>query len=231
MALVLLGTDVYECVRSGMEGRDCPRVSPHVVCDLRTPGVFPPTRSMELCNVIRTSILALTVLSLGVACSSSPPPQPQPAPIVATAPPPTVPEAPPVAPPAVVHPEAHLDRGHITLEHQILFDTDSDRIREQDSQTVLNDLIALLRENSNIRRIRVEGHTDLRGDARRNQNLSQRRAQAVADYLRSHGFPSIEFEAVGYGQTQPLCRENTDACHDRNRRVEFTILDPPPPAN
>ncbi len=122
--------------------------------------------------------------------------------------------------------EASLERGHITLNHQIQFETNSDVIREADSTTVLNALVALLRENSQIRRLRVEGHADVRGSDSDNQSLSERRARSVANYLRSHGFDSITFEPVGYGHTQPLCPEDTDACHERNRRVEFTITDP-----
>jgi len=63
--------------------------------------------------------------------------------------------------------------------------------------------MALLREYSQIRRLRVEGHTDTRGDVGHNQRLSRRRAQAVAEYLRGHGFESIQFEAVGNGPSQP----------------------------
>ena len=174
---------------------------------------------------MRHSIIATVVVALLAACSSTQPPPPataqtvvEPAPAPAPAPEPT--------PPPAQHAEAHLNNGHITLEHQITFDTDSDHIQEEQSSTVLNDLVALIRENTQIRRIRIEGHTDTRGDARHNQDLSERRAQAIAAYLRAHGFENIQFETVGYGATQPLCQENADSCHDRNRRVEFTITDP-----
>lgn len=169
-----------------------------------------------------TKTLPVILSATFAACASTPAPAPQPAPMVVEAAP-----APSPAPaPAPVHTEAHLSGGHITLEHQILFDTDSDHIQEQQSQATLTDLVALMRENAQIRRVRIEGHTDTRGDASHNQRLSQRRAQAVADYLRGHGFENIQFEAVGNGSTQPLCTDATDACHDRNRRVEFTITEP-----
>lgn len=168
-----------------------------------------------------TRCLPLLAAAALAACASAQTPAPAPAPIVVAAAP-----APAAPAPAPQHAEAHLSGGHITLEHQILFDTDSDHIQEQQSQTTLTDLVALLRENAQIRRLRVEGHTDVRGDASHNQRLSQRRAQAVADYLRGHGFESIQFEAVGNGASQPLCSEDTAACHDRNRRVEFTITGP-----
>ncbi|MFO0630649.1 MAG: OmpA family protein [Polyangiales bacterium] len=164
---------------------------------------------------------ALSLVGALAACASTPAPAPAPAPMVVTPAP-----APAPAPAPVAHTEAQLQGGHITLQHQITFDYDSDHIQESQSQTVLNDLIALMRENTQIRRVRVEGHTDVRGSASHNQELSERRAQAVAAYLRGHGFANIQFEAVGYGQTQPLCRDDNDACHDRNRRVEFTITEP-----
>lgn len=119
-----------------------------------------------------------------------------------------------------------FERGHITLSQQIQFATNSDEIQEGQSEAVLRDLAALLRDNQQIRRVRVEGHTDLRGDAAANLDLSQRRSRSVARYLESHGASNVTFEAVGFGITQQLCREETDACHDRNRRVEFTVTDP-----
>lgn len=123
-----------------------------------------------------------------------------------------------------------FERGHITLSQQIQFATNSDQIQEGQSETVLRDLAALLRDNPQIRAVRVEGHTDLRGDAAANLDLSQRRARSVAAYLGSHGASNVRFESVGYGVTQPLCREDNDGCHDRNRRVEFTVTDPAPSA-
>jgi outer membrane protein OmpA-like peptidoglycan-associated protein len=127
---------------------------------------------------------------------------------------------------APAHAEAHMDHGHITLEHQIQFETQSDHIQEDASRGPLDELIAVFRENPQIRKVRIEGHADVRGSAAINQDLSQRRAAAVAAYLRSHGLSNIEFEPVGYGASQRLCTEDTDACHDRNRRVEFTVTEP-----
>ncbi len=70
--------------------------------------------------------------------------------------------------------------------------------------------------------------SDLRGDATANRELSNRRALSVANYLRSQGATRVVFEPVGNGASQPVCREDNDACHDRNRRVEFTVTDPAP---
>lgn len=170
---------------------------------------------------------AIAMFATAAACSSTQTPPPaQPQIVVAAAAPAPAPEPPPAPAPS----EARLENGHITLAHQILFDYDSDHIQEQQSQTVLRDLVALLQQNTQVRRLRVEGHTDVRGSAEHNMDLSRRRAAAVAEYLRGHGFPNLTFEPVGFGQTRPLCNESNDACHDRNRRVEFTITDPAPAA-
>ncbi|MDP3277418.1 MAG: OmpA family protein [Deltaproteobacteria bacterium] len=182
---------------------------------------------------MKTLQRSLSILTLSLALGACAGQQTQTTVPVESTPPPVAPTpeptpAPTPTPAPVVHAEAHLTNGHITLEHQIMFDTDAAHIQEGPSSAVLTDLAALMRENTQIRRVRIEGHTDTRGVAARNQTLSQQRAEAVAAYLRGHGFENIQFEAVGYGATQPLCRETTDACHERNRRVEFTITDPAP---
>ncbi len=175
-------------------------------------------------NILRHSSIALVLFAF--ACGESPRPS-QPAPQPSSGNQATAPAA--NAAPAA-HTEVVLNNGHITLNHQIQFETNSDVIRESESASVLNDLIALLRENAQIRRVRVEGHADVRGDAAANQSLSQRRAASVAAYLRGHGLDAITFEPVGLGNTRPLCSEDTDECHERNRRVELTITDPAPAA-
>ncbi len=176
-------------------------------------------------NILRHSSIALVLFAF--ACGESPRPA-QPAPQPSSGNQATTPPAANAAPAA--HTEVVLNNGHITLNHQIQFETNSDVIRESESASVLNDLIALLRENAQIRRVRVEGHADVRGDAAANQSLSQRRAASVAAYLRSHGLEAITFEPVGLGNTRPLCSEDTDECHERNRRVELTITEPAPAA-
>lgn len=64
---------------------------------------------------------------------------------------------------------------------------------------------------------RVTGHTDLRGTNAYNLNLSKRRAEHVEKILRAAGAKRIAVEY--YGETQPICREATPACDQKNRRV------------
>lgn len=119
---------------------------------------------------------------------------------------------------------AHLKGDHLEIDKQILFDTDSDHINEEQSKGVLSDLIAVLKAHPELVHLQIAGHTDSKGSAEHNQDLSQRRAAAVAKYINEHGLANVKIETVGYGKTKPLCTEDTDACHDKNRRVEFNVL-------
>jgi OOP family OmpA-OmpF porin len=71
--------------------------------------------------------------------------------------------------------------------------------------------------------IEIAGHTDADGDANQNQALSEKRAQAVADYLVRGGLPANRFTAAGYGSTQPLAGNDTDEGKAQNRRIDFVV--------
>jgi OmpA-OmpF porin, OOP family len=71
--------------------------------------------------------------------------------------------------------------------------------------------------------IEIAGHTDADGDDAANQTLSEKRAQAVADYLVKAGLPADRFTAVGYGSTQPVASNETDEGKAQNRRIEFVV--------
>jgi OOP family OmpA-OmpF porin len=72
--------------------------------------------------------------------------------------------------------------------------------------------------------IEIGGHTDAFGAADYNKDLSQRRAEAVKDYLTSHGV-THELTAVGYGATKPLAAGLSRAALQRNRRIELHVLE------
>jgi outer membrane protein OmpA-like peptidoglycan-associated protein len=115
---------------------------------------------------------------------------------------------------------AHMKGDHLEVDKQIMFDTDSDHINEEQSKGVLADLVAILKAHPEVVHLQIAGHTDANGSAEHNQELSERRAAAVAKYINDHGLPNVKIETVGHGKTKPLCSEDTDACHDKNRRVE-----------
>ena len=71
--------------------------------------------------------------------------------------------------------------------------------------------------------IEIAGHTDADGEAAFNQSLSEKRAQAVTDYLVKAGLPANRFTAMGYGSTQPIAGNDTDEGKAQNRRIEFVV--------
>jgi OOP family OmpA-OmpF porin len=93
---------------------------------------------------------------------------------------------------------------------------------DPDSTALLDRLIeiALRCPTANIE---VAGHTDGDGEDAFNQALSQKRAQAVVDYLVKAGLPASRFTAVGYGSTQPVAGNDTDEGKAQNRRIEFLV--------
>jgi OOP family OmpA-OmpF porin len=71
--------------------------------------------------------------------------------------------------------------------------------------------------------LEIGGHTDIDGDEEANMRLSERRAQAVLDYMLRAGLPADRLVAVGYGQTQPVASNDTAEGKAQNRRIEFTV--------
>ncbi|MFV0369473.1 MAG: OmpA family protein [Hyphomicrobiaceae bacterium] len=95
---------------------------------------------------------------------------------------------------------------------------------DTDSNTTLESL-AKIAKSCTKGRIRVEGHTDSTGRAAFNKALSEKRAQAVADYLSQAGVDANRIEAIGYGQEKPIAANNTREGRAKNRRIEFTVVE------
>jgi OmpA-OmpF porin, OOP family len=93
---------------------------------------------------------------------------------------------------------------------------------DPDSAGLLDRLIetALRCPNTNIE---IAGHTDGDGDAASNQALSEKRAQAVTDYLVKAGLAAERFTATGYGSTQPVAGNDSDEGKAQNRRIDFVV--------
>ena len=71
--------------------------------------------------------------------------------------------------------------------------------------------------------VKVAGYASSTGNAMYNQQLSERRARSVANYLIAHGIDPNRIMAVGYGARYPIASNATEAGQARNRRVEITI--------
>ena len=72
--------------------------------------------------------------------------------------------------------------------------------------------------------LRIDGHTDSRGSEAYNQQLSERRARAVRDYLVSKGVPAERLSVRGFGETKPIAPNDTPENLRRNRRTELTVV-------
>jgi OOP family OmpA-OmpF porin len=71
--------------------------------------------------------------------------------------------------------------------------------------------------------IEIAGHTDADGEEGFNKTLSEKRAQAVTDYLVKAGLPANRFTPIGYGSTQPVASNDTDEGKAQNRRIDFVV--------
>jgi outer membrane protein OmpA-like peptidoglycan-associated protein len=90
------------------------------------------------------------------------------------------------------------------------------------SKFILKQFARFLKENQNIT-ILIQGHTDNEGDAQKNLELSDKRAQGVQKYLESLGIDKKRLDAKGYGQTQPKAPNTSAENKAQNRRTDFVI--------
>jgi outer membrane protein OmpA-like peptidoglycan-associated protein len=106
----------------------------------------------------------------------------------------------------------------------ILFASGSARIRPESTPT-LEEIGTMLEEHPELR-ISIEGHTDSDGDDAFNQDLSERRAAAVMDYLVEHfAIDNARLETAGFGESNPVADNDTPEGKQQNRRVELVRLD------
>lgn len=160
--------------------------------------------------------------SLSEPPESPSPPEPQQRVIPHDTAPPNKSIALPPLPPEL--PMAKIEEKKISINQQIHFEFDSSEIKP-DSEPILNAVAGLLIQHSEILRIQIQGHTDDVGTDQYNFLLSQRRAEAVRNYLIKKGIQSERLEAVGFGRTKPLLPGTTEAARAGNRRTEFIIVE------
>ena len=101
-----------------------------------------------------------------------------------------------------------FDRAEIRPASRAILDQAADRLRQCGRE-----------------RLQVEGHTDSIGSDVYNQDLSERRARAVRDYLAGKGVGDGRISAVGYGESRPVATNDTPEGRALNRRVEVRFLD------
>jgi OOP family OmpA-OmpF porin len=129
-----------------------------------------------------------------------------------------------LAPPALTR---SLSRNIVPQKRQIdlvvNFDFDSAKLQAASRPLLENLAQAMNTERMGAIRFRVEGHTDGKGTAKYNDELSARRAQAVAEFLALNGVPATRLEAQGKGFSELLNRAHPDAAE--NRRVRIVTVD------
>jgi outer membrane protein OmpA-like peptidoglycan-associated protein len=130
----------------------------------------------------------------------------------------------PTPPPPPEEVVAQKEDKSIVITKKIHFEFDKSIIRPI-SFRILDAVVDIIKSNPSIAKIRIEGHTDSKGTDAYNDALSQRRANAVREYLIAHGVESSRLVAVGYGEKRPVDTNDTAEGRARNRRVEFTIVE------
>ena len=103
----------------------------------------------------------------------------------------------------------------------VLFDFDKTAVKP-DGAKILDRLIAFLKENKD-KRVDLEGHTDSVGTEKYNQNLSERRAASVRDYIVKGGIDKSRITTKGFGLTKPIADNKTAEGRAKNRRVEIKV--------
>lgn len=116
-----------------------------------------------------------------------------------------------------------LEVGLVSVLRNIYFEFNKATFK-QESYNELNKLERMLQQNA-LMKVEISGHTDNVGTNAYNKTLSQKRAEAVRNYLTKKGIDSGRVTAVGYGSSKPLA-SNDDESEGRalNRRVEFKVL-------
>ncbi len=115
-----------------------------------------------------------------------------------------------------------LEKGKKILLKNIYFEYDKAELMPR-SYVELHKLNQILKDNPALV-INILGHTDSDGTDAYNLALSQRRAEAVRDFLKKQGIAAKRLKATGKGEVQPITKNDTDEGKAENRRVEFEVL-------
>ena len=116
--------------------------------------------------------------------------------------------------------------SQIFIQGKIVFDTGSATIHKfGESEKVLKELLKFATEHPEVTRIRIEGHTDDRGDDQKNEELSAQRSLAVCNWLVDNGVSHLRLLAVGFGERKPLGPNELPEGRAENRRTAFHVAE------
>ncbi|SFI97200.1 Outer membrane protein OmpA [Phyllobacterium sp. CL33Tsu] len=113
------------------------------------------------------------------------------------------------------------DRIILNMPSNITFNTDQDQVKPEFYATLSSVAVVLRKFNQTI--VDVAGHTDSTGSLQHNELLSERRALSVSNYLTQQGIDNRRFDVRGFGPSQPVATNATEAGRAQNRRVEIQI--------
>lgn len=115
-----------------------------------------------------------------------------------------------------------IEVGAVVNLKSVLFELGTTNLIEE-SYSELNVVVDFLKNNPKVE-IELEGHTDNRGDIKKNLELSQQRVDKIKSYLVSKGISAKRIKGKGYGASRPIATNNTEEARKLNRRVEFRII-------
>ncbi len=114
--------------------------------------------------------------------------------------------------------------NRIDIIEKVFFETNKAKILPE-SFPILDEIARVLQRNQQITLLEIQGHTDKRGKAAKNLELSKKRAAAVREYLIEQGVAADRLISEGYGSTQPVDPRDVPEAWEKNRRVDFVILE------
>ncbi len=117
---------------------------------------------------------------------------------------------------------AKVDSLGCWVLHNVLFDVDKSTIKPV-SFPILDETVHVFKKNPGVR-VEIDGHTDSDGSDEHNLGLSQRRAEAVRQYLVGHGVAADRLTSKGFGESKPVASNETAEGKALNRRVELNVL-------
>lgn len=115
-----------------------------------------------------------------------------------------------------------IEVGTVVNLKSVLFNTGTTTLLDE-SYPELDAVVDFLKDNAKVE-IQLEGHTDNRGDAKKNMILSQERVARIKSYLVSKGISGKRVKGKGFGGTKPIATEDSEESRKLNRRVEFLIV-------
>jgi outer membrane protein OmpA-like peptidoglycan-associated protein len=162
--------------------------------------------------------------NFGEEAKTPAPPAPAPTPDPKPEPPKPEPVAAPPPKPVKALGKAKIENNEIKIPGKIHFDTDKATIKEdKETKEILQTVADVMKENTQITKLRIEGHTDDTGGDDHNMKLSQDRAQAVVEWLAKNGVDKARLDPKGWGEHHGLVKNDSKEHKEQNRRVEFRL--------